>query len=1079
MRHRDSRQGSGMGARRWWQRAALSAAILLAATTGVVAMPGVAVAATGVSDVTVSVSPPTSAAGGLTTYVVSFVTSSSGSLSAAADSTVTIALPANTGLSSFDDGTPLDVGTSQVGYCEPTDTSITTPTVTCYLYSGNTIGASTTVTATLNGVTNPPAGSPTLAVSTSSDVTPVHSPTYTVTAAHPVSGVGVTITPPTSATGGDTTYVVSFSTSSTGALDGTTGSTVTIALPANTGLNGFQDGSPLDVGTSQVGYCEPTDTSASTPTLTCYLYSGDTVGDSTTVTATLNGITNPPAGSPTLAVSTSSDVTPANSPTYTVSAAQSVSGISVTITPPTSAAGGETTYGVSFVTSSTGALDGTTGSTVTIALPANTGVSSLQSDSPLDVGATQVGYCVPTNTSSTTPTVTCFLYGGDTIGASTTVTATLNGVVNPPAGSVALKVSTASDTIPGNSPTYTVTAARSVSQPSVSLSNPIEASASTYTVSFETSATGAMDDGSAVTIVFPSGTDLSDVGTGTLYTGGSQVGSCTMQTSTTVTCVVQSGSVAGGATVTATIPGVINPGAGFDALSVSTTSDPTSVKSASYDIEAQVASTYSCQVPGLSTTNFPTVVSASTAPPSTIDAGGIFLTTLGSRLTIPASVINHFRGLGDTTLTVGSQTTSENGQTSGGSASGAVSPNTESTYATDLPQSDTLAANTPYTYATTFNPVTWQSGPGTGVVDFVPGAIDAVITLVGNGTATTVTIACTPPHGVADLGSTTVKPAPATPTLQVPSTPPLQAQVSAGTDGGWGATIADTSKAAVTGLSAAVSLSDGGNSVSYDLSGMSASGTSCSSSGAGKVTCSIGTLAAGATDTLDVLVNTAGLGQGTTISGSATVTSSNAGSKSTAFGPLRIIVVQGGNGTAAVAAPGIALASTKAALSKAKASVTLTLPKAKIKRAGRADQLALAPWAGTTMLVNPPPVAVTLESLAASKEPALCPPTGSLKCEGNIVQASGNFSAFINKASPITAVLKFFYGKSVPAGKVYMLKQNGKSVLKLATCTKSASGYNTPCVFGKEVTGGTASADSLYAQDTVYFTGADPIMGRR
>ena len=39
------------------------------------------------------------------------------------------------------------------------------------------------------------------------------------------------------------------------------------------------------------------------------------------------------------------------------------------------------------------------------------------------------------------------------------------------------------------------------------------------------------------------------------------------------------------------------------------------------------------------------------------------------------------------------------------------------------------------------------------------------------------------------------------------------------------------------------------------------------------------------------------------------------GARSSTFGPLGIIVVQGGNGTAAVAAPGIALASTKAALS--------------------------------------------------------------------------------------------------------------------------------------------------------------------
>ena len=104
-------------------------------------------------------------------------------------------------------------------------------------------------------------------MSTSSDVTPATSPTYTVTAAQPVSGVGVTITPPTSAAGGLTTYQVTFTTSSTGALDGDAGSTVTIALPANTGLSSFNNGnaSSLDVGATQIGYCEATDATASTP----------------------------------------------------------------------------------------------------------------------------------------------------------------------------------------------------------------------------------------------------------------------------------------------------------------------------------------------------------------------------------------------------------------------------------------------------------------------------------------------------------------------------------------------------------------------------------------------------------------------------------------------------------------------------------------------------------------------------------------------------------------------------------------------------------------------------------------------
>ena len=373
-----AQRGRAGGDRLRWKQAVLLASVLLAATAGVVASPGIAQAATAVSNVSVGISPPTSAAGGVTTYVVRFTTSTSGALAASAGSTVTIALPAHTGLGSFQDGGPLAVGAAQVGYCEPTDTSTTTPTVTCDLSSGDTVSASANVTATLGGVANPPAGSPTLVVSTSSDVTPVTSPAYTVTAAGSVSGVGVTITPPTSAAGGVTTYMVRFTTSTTGALDGDAGSTVTVGLPADTGLSSFQDGGPLDVGTTQVGFCEPTDTSTTTPTVTCYLYSGDTVSPSTDVTATLNGVTNPSAGSPTLVVSTSSDVTPVTSPAYTVTAAGSVSGVGVIISPPTSAAGGVTTYVVSFTTSTTGALDGDAGSTVTIALPANTGLSSFQ-----------------------------------------------------------------------------------------------------------------------------------------------------------------------------------------------------------------------------------------------------------------------------------------------------------------------------------------------------------------------------------------------------------------------------------------------------------------------------------------------------------------------------------------------------------------------------------------------------------------------------------------------------------------------------------------------------------------------------
>ena len=97
----------------------------------------------------------------------------------------------------------------------------------------------------------------------------------------------------------------------------------------------------------------------------------------------------------------------------------------------------------------------------------------------------------------------------------------------------------------------------------------------------------------------------------------------------------------------------------------------------------------------------------------------------------------------------------------------------------------------------------------------------------------------------------------------------------------------------------------------------------------------------------------------------------------------------------------------------------------------------------------PPPVAVTLESLAPSAEPALCPPTGTTQVRGQHHPGRGQLLRLHQQEAPIVAVLKFFYGLHVPAGTVYMLKPNGKTVVKLAACKKSASGYNTPCVAGK------------------------------
>ena len=315
--------------------------------------------------------------------------------------------------------------------------------MTCYLNSGDDILASTVAKAVLNGVTNPPTGTDKLTVSTSSDTKDLTSPAYTITGANPVNTVTLPTPAPTSAAGGLTTYIVGFTTSSTGALDSAAGSTVTIGLPANTGLNSLGNSS-LNVGSTQVGYCRATDISTATPTVTCYLYSGDDILASTVAKAVLNGVANPPIGTDKLTVSTSSDTGIATSPAYTITGAGNLATAAVAVS-KTLVSPGSVTYTIRFTTSSTGALDSAAGGTVTIDLPANTGLSSL-GNSPLNVGSTQVGYCSATNTSTATPTVTCYLYSGDDILASTAAAAVLSGVKNPPTTrAYVVHVSTSSD----------------------------------------------------------------------------------------------------------------------------------------------------------------------------------------------------------------------------------------------------------------------------------------------------------------------------------------------------------------------------------------------------------------------------------------------------------------------------------------------------------------------------------------------------------------------------------------------------------------------------------------------------------
>jgi hypothetical protein len=546
-----------------WRGPAAAVVLVLSVIVGITTTSGVA-GASSVSNVSVSISDPSSAAGALTSYVVTFTATSA--LSGDNNDFATIGLPVGTGLSSLTTSTLFD-GATQVGNCQNNISN----TVTCDVSGGYTVNAGDELVATLSGVVNPGAGAKSLTISTSSDTTPVTSPTYTVTAAQGVSNLGVTINTPTSAAGGLTDYVIAFNTSTTGALNGLTGSAITLTMPANTGLSSIATSTLFD-GATQVGYCLDTTSN----TVVCYVNSGDTVNAGDELVATLSGVVNPGAGAKSLTVSTSSD-TATTTTSYMVTSAQSVSEVGVAISTPTSAAGGLTSYAVTFTASSTGELDGDIGSTVTLTLPANTGLASFSSGT-LDYGAAQVGDCGDTNTS----VVTCYLYSDETIYPGDTLVAALNGVTNPgTAGARSLAVATSSDTATATSRTYTVTPPTAVSGTAVTVSKTlVSATNVTYNISFKATAGLSGAVGSMIRVMLPTGTSLASLSSASLYDGAVQIGNYCSATTTTVTLCLDGGySASSGDPLKVVLTGVKNP-ASTKAYSLSVTTGSNVVASA-------------------------------------------------------------------------------------------------------------------------------------------------------------------------------------------------------------------------------------------------------------------------------------------------------------------------------------------------------------------------------------------------------------------------------------------------------------------------------------------------------------------
>jgi hypothetical protein len=363
-----------------------------------VAFPAVSGAAVDSSVSTPAVTVTTSpAAGARAGYTVAFTTSATGGLSGSAGSTVTIAFPAGTGLSTLSSAALTDTTTGQVvGSAGPSSTT----TLTFSFFSLAVVNAGDAVSADVEGAVNPATASSTytVTVSTSSDTTRVVSSHYAIVAKHTVS---VAMVSPSSHTPGaaNVGYTVAFKASATGRLSRSANSSVTIAFPAGTGLSSLSSAFLTDTTTGQVvGSAGPSSTTTLTFFLVCGFGCGVNAGDH--LSATLAGASNPgsASSSDTAKVSTSSDTTPVTSCPYYIGTGPAAPCIT-SVSPKSGPAAGGTSVTISGInfTGATAVKFGTAAATGVIV---HSG-TSITATAPAGTGTVNVTVTTPAGTSPT------------------------------------------------------------------------------------------------------------------------------------------------------------------------------------------------------------------------------------------------------------------------------------------------------------------------------------------------------------------------------------------------------------------------------------------------------------------------------------------------------------------------------------------------------------------------------------------------------------------------------------------------------------------------------------------------------
>ncbi len=450
------------------------------------------------------------------TYKISFSVSSTGGL-AGGQGTIDLIAPSGTVWPTKATNYEVEDQTTASASGPASGVSIADNGTVAVITVPDNINNSDSLTMKVLGVTNPVAvGSYTIGVQTSSDPALVESTSYTIVSATSVSNPTATYST-TSANATGVSYYITFTLSNQGQLVGGQ-STITLTAPEGTvwpsncqaasGSTGFvitDETNSLDSGTPIA--CS---IAGSIATLTVRsVIPASTSSSPSNLEITASGVTNPPSGSnDSIGISTSSDTQIVQTNSQTIEPYTSISGLNVI--PSTYAAGAHGVhYNVWFNTSSEGELIGGQGS-ISMSFPGAwwpTTSSQLGGDNEFTLRDYVNGLSQPYITNSFSGGSISPQAGGSggititvpyTLQASQLMELRINGMINPPAGTVPFTLSTSTDQAAASfpvqfgAPNAVLNFASSINTTSTGTA-PNLTYTTTYTLTFNTSSTGTLE----------------------------------------------------------------------------------------------------------------------------------------------------------------------------------------------------------------------------------------------------------------------------------------------------------------------------------------------------------------------------------------------------------------------------------------------------------------------------------------------------------------------------------------------------------------------------------------------------------